>query len=29
MLRMESTDTSRVLKLYELQGDESRTVKRV
>ena len=29
MLRMESTATCRVLKLYELKGDETKTIKNV
>lgn len=29
MLRMESTDTARILKLYELKGDETKTIKSV
>ena len=29
MLRMESTEATRILKLYEIKGDESKTVKRI
>lgn len=29
MLRIETTDTSRILKIYELKGDETKTIKSI